>query len=73
MLKLSHAKIGKKYKVEKLTLLDSLSKRLAILGVNVGVCIELLALYKHGAMLKTSSGKIALGADLLDAIVVTVV
>lgn len=73
MLKLSQAKTGEHYKVEDLTLLESLSKRLAILGLNTGVFIELMALYKHGAVVKTPFGEIALGSDLLDSIKVTVV
>ena len=71
MLKLSQAQAGIQYKVENLTLLKSLSKRLAILGLNKGGFIELLALYKHGAVVKTTSGKIALGVDVLDSIQVT--
>jgi len=73
LLKLSQAQAGKKYKVESLLSLKSLSKRLAILGLNTGVLIELLALYKHGAIVKTACGKVALGADLLDAIQVTII
>ncbi|MBL4660607.1 MAG: FeoA domain-containing protein [Alcanivoracaceae bacterium] len=68
MLKLSQAQAGKQYKVIHLTLLKSLSKRLAIFGLNTGVLIEILALYKHGAVIKTASGNIALGADVLDFI-----
>jgi len=71
LLKLSQAQAGRQYKVIHLTLLESLSKRLAILGLNTGVLIEILALYKHGALIKTSSGNIALGADVLDSIQVT--
>ena len=50
----------------------SLSKRLAILGLNTGVLIEVMALYKHGAVVQTPCGKIALGADLLDSIFITI-
>jgi Fe2+ transport system protein FeoA len=73
LLKLSEAKTGKKYKVEQLTLLRSLSKRLAILGLNTGVLIELIANYKHGAVIKTPFGDIAIDADLVDSILVSLV
>ncbi len=71
MLPLNKAQTGKQYKVENLKSLKSLSKRLAILGINTGVLIELVALHKHGAVIKTPFGNIALGADLLDSILVT--
>jgi len=71
LLPLNQAKTGKQYKVENLKLLKSLSKRLAILGLNTGVLIELIALYKHGALVKTPFGNIALGSDLLDSILVS--
>lgn len=73
MLPLNQAQTGKQYKVENLKLLKSLSKRLAILGLNTGVLIELIALYKHGALVKTPFGNIALGSDLLDSILVSLV
>ena len=73
LLKLSQATAGKHYKVEDMTALQALSKRLAILGVNTGVFIELLSLYKHGAIVKTTCGDIALGADILDSIMVKAV
>ena len=73
LLKLSQAKAGKHYKVEDMTALQSLSRRLAILGLNTGVFIQLLSVYKHGAVVKTPFGDIALGSDLLDSIMVTVV
>ena len=72
LLKLSEAKTGKLYKVEDTTELQKLSKRLAILGLNTGVFIQLLSLYKHGAVVKTPFGDIALGSDLLESIMVTV-
>ena len=71
MLPLNQAQTGKKYKVENLKALKSLSKRLAVLGLNTGVLIELVALYKHGAVVRTSFGNVALGTDLLESIVVT--
>jgi len=71
LLPLTKAQTGKQYKVENLKSLKSLSRRLAILGLNTGVLIELVALYKHGAVIKTPFGNIALGSDLLDSILVT--
>lgn len=68
---LSQAQAGKKYKIENLSLLKSLAKRLAILGLNTGVLIELLTLYKHGALVKTANGNIALGNDVLELIQVS--
>ncbi len=73
MLPLNQAQTGKQYKVENLKSLKSLSKRLAILGLSTGVFIELIALYKHGALVKTPFGNIALGSDLLDSILVSLV
>jgi Fe2+ transport system protein FeoA len=73
LLTLSQAHPGKQYKIESLKLLKSLSKRLAVLGLNTGVLIELLSLYRHGAVVKTSNGNIALGKDVLDLILVTIV
>lgn len=70
-MKLSQAQTGTQYQVTHLTLLKALSKRLAILGINTGVFIELLSLYKHGAVVKTPFGNIAVGADILDSILVT--
>jgi Fe2+ transport system protein FeoA len=72
VLKLSQAQAGKKYKVENLKSLKSLSKRLAVLGLNTGAFIELVALYKHGAVINTPFGNLALGSDLLDSILVTI-
>lgn len=68
LLKLSQAQTGQTYQITKLSLIESLSKRLAVLGINSGVFVEILALHKHGAVIKTSSGNLALGTDVLDAI-----
>lgn len=73
MLKLSDTQAGKKYTITGLMPLQSLSQRLAVLGLNTGVLIEILSLYKHGAVIKTQCGKIALGADILQAIKVEAV
>jgi len=73
LLSLIQAQTGKQYKVESLKSLKPLSKRLAVLGLNTGALIELTALYKHGAVIKTPFGTIALGSDLLDSIVVSLV
>ncbi|HOP21638.1 MAG TPA: ferrous iron transport protein A [Gammaproteobacteria bacterium] len=70
-MKLSQAQTGKSYKVEELKILGSLAQRMAILGLTTGVLIELLALYKHGALIQTGSGAIAIGSDLLELISVT--
>ncbi len=72
-MKLSQAQTGKQYQVIRLTLLKALSKRLAILGINSGVLIELLSIYKHGAVVKTPCGNVAIGADLLDSIMVAAI
>ena len=72
ILKLSEAETGKLYKVEDTSALQKFTKRLAVLGLNTGVFIQLLSLYKHGAVVKTPFGDIAIGSDLLDSIMVTV-
>lgn len=71
LLKLSQATAGKLYQVAEMTELQTLTKRMAILGVNTGVFIQLIFLYKHGAVIKTPCGEIAIGTDLLDSIMVT--
>ncbi|MCF6288627.1 MAG: ferrous iron transport protein A [Proteobacteria bacterium] len=68
---LSQAQVGKRYKIENLSLLKSLAKRLAVLGLNTGVFIELLSLYKHGALIKTINGNIALDTNILELIQVS--
>ncbi len=73
MIALSKAKKGEQYKIENLKALKSLSHRMAILGLNVGAFIELMALYKHGAVIKTPFGTLALGSDVLDSILVSLV
>ncbi|MFK8011518.1 MAG: FeoA domain-containing protein [Marinicellaceae bacterium] len=70
-MKLSQAKAGNQYKVEDMGSLQVLSQRLALLGLNAGVFIELMSIYKHGALVKTPFGDVAIGSDLLDSIMVT--
>lgn len=71
VVKLSQAQFGKKYKIENLSLRQSLAQRMAILGLSAGMMVEVMALYKHGALIKTSFGDIALDSELLDFIVVS--
>jgi len=70
-LKLSQVQKGKNYKVESFIGLNSLARRVAVLGLNTGAIIEMTALYNHGALIKTNMGSVAIGRDLLEMIRVT--
>lgn len=70
---LSQAKSGQKYRVEGLTLLKSLSYRMKLLGLSVGAMIEIIVLHKHGAVVKTPVGDIALDSGLLDSVQVSII
>jgi Fe2+ transport system protein FeoA len=71
VFKLSQAKSGQKYIIESLDVLKSMSRRLAILGLNAGVIIEIIALHKHGAVIKTPFGDIALDSNYMDSVLVS--
>lgn len=70
-MKLSQVQKGRSYTIKRFEGLNSLAKRLAILGLNTGAVIQLTALYHHGALIKTNVGDVAIGRDLLDQIRVT--
>ena len=61
---LSQAQAGYTYRVCQNTCNESLSQKLTLMGLGMGMVIELIALYKHGAVVKTPFGNIAVGADL---------
>ncbi|MCX7552571.1 ferrous iron transport protein A [Marinicella sp. S1101] len=71
-LQLSQAKTGKTYQICDNTCSDTLRQKLALMGLGLGMVIELVALYKHGAVIKTSFGHIAMGADLINTISVSI-
>ncbi len=72
-LQLSQAKAGKTYQVCRNACSDSLSQKLTLMGLGLGMMIELVALYKHGAVIKTPFGNIAVGSDLINSISVSLI
>lgn len=70
-VQLSQAKAGKTYQVCQNTCSVSLSQKLTLMGLGMGMMIELIALYKHGAVVKTPFGNIAVGSDLINSISVS--
>ena len=73
MVKLSQAQSGKQYKVTSLSRLNTLSQRMAILGLSVGAMIEIIAVYKHGGLIKTSFGDMAIDSEILNSVIVTLI
>ncbi|WP_223787960.1 ferrous iron transport protein A [Marinicella meishanensis] len=72
-VQLSQATAGNTYQVCHNNCSDSLGQKLTLMGLGLGMVIELLALYKHGAVVKTPFGHIAVGTDLVNAISVSLV
>ncbi|MEZ5471007.1 MAG: hypothetical protein R3E90_04445 [Marinicella sp.] len=50
-----------------------MSQKLTLMGLGIGMMIELTALYKHGAVVKTPFGNIAVGPDLINSISVSLI
>ncbi|TDR23275.1 hypothetical protein [Marinicella litoralis] len=72
-VQLSKAKAGNTYQVCKNACSESLSQKLTLMGLGLGMMIELVALYKHGAVIKTPFGNIAVGSDLINSISVSLI
>lgn len=72
-VQLSHAKAGKTYQVCHNACSESLNQKLTLMGLGMGMVIELMALYKHGAVIKTPFGNIAVGSDLINSISVSLI
>ena len=70
-VQLSQARTGKIYQVRENDCSESLNQKLTLMGLGMGMVIELIALYKHGAVVKTPFGNIAVGSDLTQSIAVT--
>ena len=70
-VQLSQAKTGQTYQVCQNTCSESLSQKLTLMGLGMGMVIELIAMYKHGAVISTSFGNIAVGSDLIKSISVS--
>ncbi len=72
-VQLSQAKTGKTYQVCQNLCSESLCQKLTLMGLGMGMMIELIALYKHGAVIKTPFGNIAVGSDLINSISVSLI
>ena len=71
LLKLSNAITGNDYQVTDLDLVEPYKKRLAIMGLNNGVVVQILASHTQGSIIQTASGKLALDTEIIEAIEVT--
>jgi Fe2+ transport system protein FeoA len=72
-VQLSQAKAGQTYQICKSACSESMSQKLTLMGLGIGMMIELMALYKHGAVVKTPFGNIAVGPDLINSISVSII
>ncbi len=72
-MQLSQAKTGKSYQICDKQCSEPLNQKLTLMGLGIGMVIELIALYKHGAVVTTPFGQIAIGSDLINTISVTLI
>ncbi|MFC3194815.1 hypothetical protein ACFODZ_11245 [Marinicella sediminis] len=72
-VQLSKATAGRTYQVCQNVCSESMSQKLTLMGLGLGMMIELIALYKHGAVVKTPFGNIAVGSDLINSISVSLI
>ena len=72
-VQLSQAQTGQAYQVCQNACSESLSQKLTLMGLGMGMMIELVALYKHGAVISTNFGHIAVGSDLINSISVSLI
>lgn len=72
-VQLSQAKAGQTYQICNSICSESMSQKLTLMGLGIGMMVELMALYKHGAVVKTPFGNIAVGPDLINSISVSVI
>ena len=72
-VQLSQAQTGKTYQVCQNACSESLSQKLTLMGLGMGMMIELIAMYKHGAVISTNFGNIAVGSDLINSISVSLI
>lgn len=70
-LQLAHATAGHAYQVCQTECSDAMNQKLTLMGLGLGMMIELIALYSHGAVVRTPFGHMAVGSDLVSAITVT--
>ena len=70
-VQLSNATAGNTYQIHHNECAEGLQQKLTLLGLGLGMVVELMALYKHGAVVKTPFGHIAVGTDLVNAIAVS--
>lgn len=67
---LAEAQTGLIYQITHNSCSVSTSQKLTLMGLGMGMIIELVALYSHGAVVKTHFGNIAVGSDLIRLITV---
>lgn len=72
-MQLSQAATGKSYQICDKQCSDALNQKLTLMGLGLGMVVELIALYKHGAVVQTPFGNIAVGSDLIDTISVALI
>lgn len=70
-MQLNQAQTGKTYQVCHNICSESMSQKLTLMGLGMGMMIELIAMYKHGAVINTNFGNIAVGSDLIKSISVS--
>jgi len=70
-MQLAEATAGHTYQVCRTDCTDAMSQKLTLMGLGLGMMIELIALYSHGAVVRTPFGHMAVGSDLVTAISVT--
>ena len=72
-VQLSQAQAGKTYQVGPKSCSEAMNQKLTLMGLGLGMMIELVALYKHGAVIVTPFGNIAVGSDLINSISVSLI
>ena len=72
-VQLSKAKTGTTYQVCQNNCSESLNQKLTLMGLGMGMMIVLIAQYKHGAVIQTPFGNIAIGSDLINSISVSLI
>ncbi len=67
-ISLAQAEAGHTYEVSHKSCSEPISQKLTLMGLGMGMVIELIARYNHGAVVKTSFGHMAVGSDLINLI-----
>lgn len=67
---LALAAAGQTYRICQSHCSEPMKQKLTLMGLGLGMVIELIALYSHGAVVRTAFGNMAVGSDLTRALVV---